>query len=310
MRTQSIPPLKTLTQPRLNVLALRHRASVADVRVILFTHLDVVPGSGKASTTEGFVQGRGAVDAKGQAAGMMLAARQIDDPRVALLLVCGEETDHAGVIAASAHLGFRQDVVLVNGEPTGSRLARVQKGMQRFTLHARGRSAHSGYPELGDSAVDKLLNVLERLRRVEWDQGAGEVKTTMNVGVLRGGVAANMVAKDATAEVMFRMGVQPEQVVDKVREVAEWGGVEVEVGMGNGRVEFLVPQRMGNELGEVDVAYNTDVAYWKGGYRSAILFGAGSIAHAHTDDERVSEEELDRLPGRLERIVSEVLEGL
>lgn len=301
-----LPPLHAGGPPRLNVLALRQGASIPDIRVLLFTHLDVVPGTGLGPPKQAHVHGRGAVDAKAQAAGMMLAARAMDDMRVAVLLVCGEESDHRGVLHAS-ELDFRRDVILINGEPTQSRLARTQKGMQKFVLHAQGKSGHSGYPEYGENAVDKLLDALASLHAQKLG-GEGEDRTTMNIGVIRGGIAVNVIPDEAEAEVMFRIAGDPEKVVTAVKQACERANVSVKVENGNRGVSFFVPRGAGERLGTVSVSYNTDVAYWKGEYSRAVLFGAGSIHEAHTDDEYVSVEELEMLPERLASIVKEVLQ--
>lgn len=266
-----------------------------------------MPGTGYGPLKQAHVQGRGAVDAKGQAAGMMLAARALDDKRIGVLLVCGEESDHQGVLHASK-LGFRKDVILINGEPTQSRLGRIQKGMQKFVLRAHGMSGHSGYPEYGENAVDKLLDALAGLRAKNWGE-EGQDRTTMNVGVIRGGTAVNVIPDLAEAQVMFRVAGEPEEVVALVKRKCERANVSVEIGNGNRGVKFFVPEKMGEKLGTVGVNYNTDVAYWRGGYREAILFGAGSIHEAHTEDEYVNDAELEMLPGRLVSIVEEVLYG-
>lgn len=310
VKRQPLPPLSAGGKPRENVLALWGSVKPQDVLVLLCTHLDVVPGHGRppgAPACDGSIlRGRGTADAKGQAAGMMLALHELRDSRVGLLLLAGEETDHAGMLAAS-ELGFGEHVVIVNGEPTESRLATVQKGMARVVVRVKGRAAHSGYPELGESAVDKLVDLLGELRGMAWPERDGE-KTTMNVGVLNGGVAPNVVAADAEAGILFRLIGEPEEVLSTVRRVASgYGNVSVEVLTSNGPVSFLVPPRVASELGTTSVAYNTDVPYYRRKYKAAVLFGAGSITTAHTEDEFVDVGELELLPGRLKAIVEEVL---
>lgn len=310
VKRQPLPPLTTGGKRRENVLALWGHVKPQDVLVLLCTHLDVVPGYGRprgAPSRDGnILRGRGMVDAKGQAAGMMLALDELRDSRVGLLLLAGEETDHAGMLAAS-ELGFGEHMVIVNGEPTESRLATMQKGMAKVVIRVKGRAAHSGYPELGDSAVDKLVDLLGELRRAAWPERGGE-KTTMNVGVLNGGAAPNVVAADAEAGIMFRLVGEPEEVLGTVRRIASgYGNVSVAVLTSNGPVSFLVPPRVAAELGTTSVAYNTDVPYYRRKYRAAVLFGAGSITNAHTEDEFVNVDELELLPGRLKTIVKEVL---
>jgi acetylornithine deacetylase len=181
---------------RFNVVALPDGVGgAADVDVLLSTHYDTVPVAvGGVRVEGGRLYGRGAVDAKGLLAAMLVAADRIvrdsaQDGVLGLLFVCGEETDHAGMIAAN-DVGFADEVTIVNGEPTTGRLCTAQKGMLKLRLDAAGVACHSGYPELGRSAVEALLDVLARLRAREWPADAATgAETTMNIGVLEGGSA-------------------------------------------------------------------------------------------------------------------------
>lgn len=241
------------------------------------------------------------MDAKGQAAGAMLAALRLSSPHVALLLVCGEETDHAGMKAAHK-LGFSNGVILLNLEPTESRIATFQKGMLKGILRVKGKSAHSGYPHLGHSAVHKLLQVLPDLRRISGDG------MTVNVGVIEGGSAANVVADSASATLLWRLVDEVENVRTAIMDVVrQHQNVSFDIITQNGPRKFLVPKEAKRRLGTTDVAYNTDVPYYKGETRGAVLFGAGSIRHAHTDNEIIDVEELLLLPERLMEIAREVL---
>lgn len=310
--TQALPPLAGFSAARHNVFALRDGAAAADVRVLLCTHLDTVPGLGRApdapELAEGRLRGRGSVDAKAQAAAMMLAGTAISDPRVALLLLSGEEVDHAGMKAAHK-LGFSADVVLLNGEPTESKIAVSQKGIAKVDIRVQGRAAHSGYPELGDSAVHKLVDVLAALRKVEWPVGDDGGRTTLNVGSITGGVAANVVAPSAAAGLLFRLIGPAEPVFEEVRRViGEFENVTMEVGGQNAPVSFFVPERVAAELGTTTVAYNTDVPYYDDENAGAVLFGAGSITTAHTENEYINVDELELLPKRLQLITEEILE--
>jgi acetylornithine deacetylase/succinyl-diaminopimelate desuccinylase-like protein len=186
---------------RFNVVALP--PGVGDttaVRVLLSTHFDTVPLSDREPRlTESRLYGRGSVDAKGLLASMLVAAQELVSKGdgsgdaaaapVGLLFVCGEETDHAGMMAAN-DLGFRSDVVIVNGEPTTGKLCVGQKGMLKLQIEATGVACHSGYPELGSSAIEALLDVLAAIRGVDWpvDHETGAA-TTLNIGVLNGGSA-------------------------------------------------------------------------------------------------------------------------
>lgn len=183
------------TEPRFNVLALPpDLPGRSDVRVVLSTHFDTVPAGAGLPRLEGNrLYGRGAVDAKGIVASMMIAGQTIAETSrsapLALLFVCGEETDHAGMIAAN-ELGLPENVSFVNGEPTTGKLCINQKGILKLTLTAHGVACHSGYPELGTSAIEILLDGLARLRDQHWpvhEVSGGE--TTMNIGVISGGSA-------------------------------------------------------------------------------------------------------------------------
>ena len=93
----------------------------------------------------------------------------------ALLFVVGEERNSAG--AAAAARAPRGSRYLVNGEPTENKVALASKGMLRFEIVAHGRMAHSAYPELGESAIETLLDALDAMRRIPLphDRAAGPV---------------------------------------------------------------------------------------------------------------------------------------
>lgn len=293
---------------RFNVLALAAGALTEDVRVVLTTHFDVVPGGPDAGVRDGKIFGRGAVDARGLMAAMMVAVAEKGDARVGGLFVSGEETDHAGMRAASAHIQFSPTVSLVNGEPTESKIATAQKGMLKVRISAKGVACHSGYPHLGSSAINRLLDVLAGLRAEQWPRTeAGE--TTMSIGLISGGEAANIVPAAAKASVMFRLVEHPPAVVAAVeRIVGAVDGVEVEVLSSNPPVQFYVPPKTAGRVGTTEVSYNTDVAHFKRPYKRAVLFGAGSIAVAHTDREAMPIDELEMLPKLYGDIVDEILQ--
>lgn len=311
VKQQRVPPLEGSTAARQNVLALQPGSSSSNIRLVLCTHLDTVPGIGRPHDSKqvehGLLRGRGSADAKGQAAGMMLAATAMKDPRVALLLLSGEEFDHGGIRVAHK-LGFPSEVVLLNGEPTESKLVVLQKGMAKVRVSVMGHAAHSGYPELGVSAIHVMVDMLAALRKVQWPTGEGGLETTMNIGLVNGGVAANVIAPDAAADLLFRLAGEPEPVLRLVRDMAaRYDNVSVEVLSANPPMKFWVPQQAAKELGTMNVAYNTDVPYYQGDIAGAVLFGAGSIETAHSDNESIKIDELELLPERLQKIAVETL---
>ncbi|MFQ5601241.1 MAG: M20/M25/M40 family metallo-hydrolase, partial [Candidatus Krumholzibacteriia bacterium] len=228
----------------------------------------------------------------GVLAAMIAAAERLlaDGVRdVALLLLIGEEDDSIGARRANATLdlpGVRYTIV---GEPTESKFARAQKGGFKFSLHVRGRAAHSGYPERGSSAVLALLDLLQAVRDADWGEDGNFGRGAANIGVLRGGVAANVVPEAAEAEVFVR-------VVDSVAAVR--GRVERLVERSPLPVEWTEetsndPQHLTTVPGEPQtvVSFNTDVAYLTR-FGRRLLVGPGSILDAHGPDERISKREL------------------
>ncbi|PXF45168.1 Peptidase M20 domain-containing protein [Gracilariopsis chorda] len=278
-------------------------ASPSHVRVLLSTHLDVVPGPPLSRVEHGRLYGRGAVDAKGQAAALMLTAARLADPRVAVLLVPREETDHAGMASAHA-FGLSSNITLLNAEPTESKLVHRQKGLLKAWIRARGEAAHSGYPHLGHSAVHHLTKVLASILHA-WPDGED---TTVNVGLIQGGTAANVLATEAKALVLWRVSTNVDGVLARLEQIlGEHQHISYQIVTRNEPLAYFVPPNVAAQYGTCTVAYNTDVPYYKARYSRAVLFGAGSIEQAHKDDEWISIEELRKLPHQLESIVSEIL---
>lgn len=272
-----------------------------DIDITLSTHLDTVPPYIAPHLDGDTLRGRGACDAKGIAASMMVAGERLraQGVRVALLFVIGEETTHDGAHAANAwiaaHLPQRPRA-LINGEPTESTLGLGTKGAQRLVIRTRGKAAHSAYPAMGHSATRDLVHLLAELDRMEWPRDALLGDTTLNIGSLSGGVADNVFAPSAEARLMFRLVTAPEVIR---RQVEDWmrGRAELEWGI------VVPPVR----LGVVDgfptsvAAYATDIPAL-GNWGTPYLFGPGSIHVAHTDHEQVSVAELGRAVDAYERL--------
>lgn len=304
---QKVQPLCKGCPHRFNVLALPPALPISQVRVVLCTHLDTVPGGPDFRTHGDQLFGRGVVDAKSQAAAMMIAAtRSLRDEPVALLLVCGEETDHAGMKAASL-LAFSSNISLINGEPTESKICSYQKGMLKMRISASGVACHSGYPHLGSSAILKLLDALTELRSIHWPADASG-ETTMNIGQISGGEAPNIVPQSASAVVMFRLTSSPQGVQRTVESVVRArDNVTCTVLTRNAPIRLHTPPNATSRFGSIVVAYNTDVSYFSRPYEKAVVFGAGSIEVAHTGHESIATEELLRLPAAYSDIAQELL---
>jgi acetylornithine deacetylase len=193
---------------RSNVLA-----TWAAPTVTLSTHMDTVPPFFPSREDAGFIWGRGSCDAKGIMAAMIGAAEKLlaeGARNFALLFVVGEERNSTG--AAVAARSARGSRYLVNGEPTSNKLALASKGALRFELIAHGRMAHSAYPELGDSAIDILLDALEKIRRIPLPEDPLLGPGTMNIGVISGGHAPNVIPDQARAQILVRLAGDPAPV--------------------------------------------------------------------------------------------------
>jgi acetylornithine deacetylase len=270
---------------RCNVIATAGTGTSGPV-VVLSTHFDCVPPFFPSRVDGDRLYGRGSCDAKGILAAQVAAVdrlRQEGETRVGLLFVVGEERGSDGArLANGVAKGSR---FLVNGEPTESRLGAATRGILRIKLLAEGRAAHSSFPELGVSAIDKLLDALMELRTLRLPEDGALGKTYYTVGLISGGVAPNVVSPSAEAEVMFRtVGAG----VDVRRAVAP---LESRVAIEH--VLEVPPVKMKTVPGfETGVfPYTTDIPFLDA-WGQPLLFGPGSIHVAHTAHEFMSIAEL------------------
>ena len=269
--------------PRFNVYAA---APGVTPDLVFSTHLDTVPPYFACREDDEFLYGRGVCDAKGIVAAQIAAAERLreDGARVGLLFVVGEERDSAGATVANQHP--RGSRFLINGEPTDNRLAVASKGALRVELRARGRMAHSAYPELGESAIDKLIGALYDLRAMPLPSDPEVGESTMNVGLISGGRAPNVIADHAEAHLLIRL-VGPSE------------GIRAEiVKRVNGRAEVsfsldlpFVRMRAVDGFPTMIAKFTTDIPSLTA-WGEPFLLGPGSIHVAHTPDERVRKQEL------------------
>src|SRR5271156_5624243 len=222
--------------------------------VVLSTHMDTVPPFFPSSEDDLFLYGRGSCDAKGIIAAQLAAVERLREAGVAaaLLFVVGEERDSAG--AREANLHPKGSRFLINGEPTDNRLALASKGALRAEVRAHGTMAHSAYPELGDSAVHKLVRALDRLLDLELPQVEGIGSSTLNIGNIEGGRAPNVIADAASAAVLVRRG-GPSQETRQAIEQAVEGLAEVEFTL---EIPFVRMRRL-EGLETMVAAFTTDV---------------------------------------------------
>jgi len=296
-RTGGVAERMAVTAQRFNVLA-----SWGTPVVTMSTHIDTVPPFFASREDDEFVWGRGSCDAKGIIAAMVAAAERLlaaETRNFGLLFVVGEEKDSLGSLAASkVNRGSRY---LINGEPTENLLALGSKGALRFELIARGKLAHSAYPELGESAIENLLSVLEDVRRIALPSDELLGKSTLNIGTIAGGRAPNVIADHAQAELMFRL-VGDSAVVRDALTAAVQGRVEVREALCTEALRMSAV----NGLKTTVVAFTTDIPNFAGVWGRPLLLGPGSIHVAHTSEERISKRDLQEAVGIYERMVKEL----
>ena len=258
-------------------------------RVLFTTHLDIVPAPTELFTPvikDGVLYGRGACDAKGTAATMIAAAHdllQLKAKDFGVLLVVGEEVDGIGACQAAKDLANEGIDYIVNGEPTEGKLMRAHKGIIDFELVCKGRACHSGYPELGIDANLILLEAMNRLQQLNLGNDPIMGKATLNLGVIRGGVAQNVVSPQSSVLFSIRTVTPSEHVIEQIKEaVTSLGSLRV--------LGTTDPVKMMNLPGfENDIAaYCTDIPNFVPLGAKTLLYGPGSIFDAHTDGEKVT----------------------
>lgn len=259
----------------------------APPRVVFSTHFDCVPPFFPSREEHGIVFGRGSCDAKGILAAQVAAAERLraeGESRLGLLFVVGEErgSDGARVANDLAPAGVE---FLINGEPTDNRLGAATRGVLRVRLHASGRAAHSSFPELGESAIDKLLDALMVIRGLSLPVDPLLGRTHYSVGLIEGGVAPNVISPHAWAELLFRTVGEGKPVRELLRVVEPSVTIEDVLDMP------AVHMHMVPGLETAVFPYTTDVPFLSR-WGKPLLLGPGSIHVAHTADEHLAVDEL------------------
>ncbi|HTW56608.1 MAG TPA: M20/M25/M40 family metallo-hydrolase [Terriglobales bacterium] len=255
--------------------------------VVFSTHMDTVPPFIASSEDAGRIYGRGSCDAKGIIAAQIAAGERLHKQGiyVGLLFVVGEERDSLGAKVANDHApaGCK---FLVNGEPTENRIALASKGTLRAEVTAKGRMAHSAYPELGDSAIDKLIAALARLRAMALPSDKEIGPCTLNIGLIEGGRAPNVIPDHAHADLSYRLIGRSD---DLRRQIVATAGDQVEVTFPL-ELPFL-RLRTVDGLPTMIAAYTTDIPKLTE-WGEPLLLGPGSIHVAHTDGEYIEKKQL------------------
>lgn len=287
-----------VSEGRINVIA-----TLDPPAVVFSTHFDCVPPFIPSRVSDGRLYGRGACDAKGILASQVMAAERLHvagERRVGLVFVVGEERGSDGARAANRHPLASGCRFLVNGEPTDGRVASATRGILRVQITATGRAAHSSRPDLGESAIDKLLDALMRLRAETLPDDPVLGRTHYTIGLISGGIAPNVVSPHAEAEVMFRTVGPPGDLapaLDRLHDLVSTATV-LEVP--------AVHLRTVDGFETASFPFTTDIPFLDR-WGEPLLVGPGSVLVAHTDDEHVRIDELERAADTYEALAGRLL---
>jgi acetylornithine deacetylase len=259
--------------------------------IVLSTHMDTVPPYIAASEDDEFIYGRGACDAKGIIAAQIAAAEKLRAEginEIGLLFTVDEEVTSAGARALNELPLASSCRYLINGEPTDNQLAIGTKGSLQVAIKTTGRAAHSAYPEQGVSAIEKLLDVLTDVRKIQWPSEETFGETTCNIGVISGGTRANVVPDEAQTVLQIRLATAGQTAKDLLERAVD----------GRASLDYKSvhdPVRLHALAGfeSTIVRFTTDIPYLTN-WGTPLLIGPGSILDAHTEHERVAKKELAR----------------
>ncbi len=271
--------------------------------VTLSTHIDTVPPFFPSREDDQHIWGRGACDTKGIIASMIFAVRDLLEAghtNLGLLFVVGEERNSAGALAAAK--SPRGSKFLINGEPTENKLALGSKGALRLELVANGRMAHSAYPELGESAIEKLLDALQEARQVRLPVDKILGASTLNIGTISGGRAPNVIADHAQAELFIRLVDSGDATLAAMKKAVN-GKAEI-------REVLTIPAVLLGSLPGFEtsvVSFTTDIPALGESWGKPYLIGPGSIHVAHTLEERIPKAQILEAVQIYKRMVQQLL---
>lgn len=292
--------LQSVSENQNNVIAYLNERP----RVFLSTHIDTVPPFIEASEDDEKIYGRGACDAKGIIAAQITAAEQLRQEGIediGLLYTVEEERTSAGAKAANEHPLAAKCDFMINGEPTDNDLAVGSKGTFRIMIRTKGKAAHSAYPEQGDSAIEKLLDILEDVRHTKFPNDEFFGDTTVNIGTVEGGVALNVIPPRAEAGLAIRLTTPKEPIFEAIKNVVRDRG-EIEILSCSEPVKMLAVDGFDQKV----VRFTTDIPYLTN-WGQPLLLGPGSILVAHTKDEFVLKQDLQKAVGLYTNLVKNLL---
>lgn len=273
-------------------------------RVWFSTHMDTVPPFIPPTEDDEKIYGRGACDAKGIIAAQITAAEELrrqgfED--IGLLYTVEEERSSTGAKAANRHPLAAKCEYMINGEPTDNDLAIGSKGSFRLKIKTKGKAAHSAYPEIGDSAIEMLLDILSDVRQTRFQHDDFFGETTVNIGTIEGGLALNIVPPHAEAGLLIRL-TTPREPIEQTLENIIRGRGEIEVLSCSEPVKMLPVEGYKQKV----VRFTTDIPYLTN-WGQPLLLGPGSILVAHTKDEFVLKADLEMAVGLYKELAAHLL---
>ncbi len=292
--------LQAVSETQNNVIAYLNAAP----RVWLSTHMDTVPPFIAPTEDDEKIYGRGSCDAKGIIAAQIVAAEElrgegIED--IGLLYTIEEERASTGAKVANLHPFAAKCEYMINGEPTDNDLAIGSKGTFRLKIRTSGKAAHSAYPEEGESAIEKLIDILSDICDTQFPNDDFFGETTVNIGTIEGGLALNVIPPKAEAGLAIRLTTKREPVEEIIRKVVADRG-EIEVLSCSEPVRMLEVDGFNQKV----VRFTTDIPHLPNWGRP-LLLGPGSILVAHTKDEFVLKKDLEEAVGLYTNLVRDLL---
>ncbi len=292
--------LQKVSENQNNVIAYLNEAP----RIFFSTHMDTVPPFIAASEDAAKIYGRGACDAKGIIASQIFAAEQLRKQNIndiGLLFTVDEEQGSSGARAANKHAIAAKCEFMINGEPTDNDLAIGSKGSLRFSIKTHGKAAHSAYPEMGESAIEKLLDILTDVRKIEFPNDGFFGETTCNIGLINGGLKTNVIPPNAEAGLHIRLTTDDKPIL-QILEKTIGGRGEIKVMSVAKPVKMLEVEGFRQKV----VRFTTDIPHLSN-WGTPLLLGAGSILVAHTNDEFVLKKDLETVVGLYVNLTKKLL---
>ncbi len=293
--------LQSVTENQNNVIAYLNKTP----RVWLSTHMDTVPPFIPPTEDDEKIYGRGACDAKGIIAAQITAAERLRAEGIhdiGLLYTVEEERSSTGAKAANLHPLAAKCEYMINGEPTDNDLAIGSKGTFRLNIKTTGKAAHSAYPEEGDSAIETLLDILDDIRQTRFPNDEFFGETTVNIGMISGGLALNVIPPRAEAGLAIRLTTKRGPIEEALKNVIRGRG-EVEVLSCSEPVKLIEVDGFKQKV----VRFTTDIPHMPN-WGKPLLIGPGSILVAHTKDEFVLKQDLERAVDLYEGLIRRLLE--